>query len=62
MDTGNLVKLKNGLKIGKRYGTVDFTKSMEFEGEKKIEIDKDGDILIDGWFYSPEMLEARDST
>jgi len=57
MKTGDTVKLKDGLKVGRKYGEIELLESMIFEGEKKIETDKEGDIYIDGWYYSIEMLD-----
>lgn len=63
---GDLVKLRKGLEVEKRYQKYSYLKSMEFEGYRKITMSSfDGghpEYFIEGmgdWYYRNTMLVKK---
>lgn len=60
---GDIVRLKDGLVVGKAYShknyqKITLTNAMAFDETKIIEsFSKSGEIIVNGFYYSPVMLE-----
>lgn len=58
MKKGDKVRMRKGLKVGRKYGDITLYKIMRFDGVVELpEPTKFGNYKIKNWYYSPEMLE-----
>lgn len=58
MKKGDKVRMRKGLRVGKYYGGIELLYGMRFKGCVELPYPNvRGNYYINGWFYSPEMLE-----
>lgn len=58
MKKGDKVRMRNGLRVGRKYGGITLNEYMRFKGVVELpDPSYEGNYYINGWYYSPEMLE-----